>query len=425
MAKSSNQKLDALVLAAGKGTRMHSNLPKVLHSIWDRPLLGHVLDTLHGLGIRKPCIVVGYEAEQVKKFLSQEKPTQTVLQKPQKGTGHAVMVAERSLKNAKEVLIWPGDMPLLKKETLQIFLKQHRAENAAVSVLTCRQPNPFGYGRIVRDSHGNFISIREEVDASDSERKINEVNTGIYLFNRKALFEALSEIQPNNQKGEYYLTDTIEILRAQNQNVQACCIAQAEEAVGVNSKRDLSAAARLLTDRIIDKHLEQGVNVISPNDTWIAPNVKIGSGTVIYPWTWIESGVTIGADCQIGPFAKIRGGSKVGDESIVGNFVEINRSKLGRHVYAKHLTYLGDAVVSDFVNFGAGAITANFDGKNKHTTRVGKQTLIGSNTVLVAPVNVPERTKTGAGAVVTRKTKMRAGDIVAGVPAKAIKKNNK
>ncbi len=410
----------ALILAAGKGTRMHSDLPKVLHSIWERPLLGHVLDTLQSLGIKKPCVVVGYGAPEVKKLLGNS--ASTVLQKPQKGTGHAVMVAERAMQNAEEVLIWPGDMPLLKKETLQKLFKEHHSSGASVSVLTCRQPNPFGYGRIIRDSRCEFVSIREEVDASESEKKLNEVNTGIYLFDRKALFEALREVQPNNQKGEYYLTDTIEILRAKNLSVQACCAASSEEALGVNSKRDLAAAARALTDREIDMHLEAGVNVVSPRDTWIAPHVKIGAGTVIYPWTWIDSGTVIGLNCQIGPFAKIRGGSKIGNETLVGNFVEVNRSKLGRHVNAKHLAYLGDAIVGDFVNFGAGAITANFDGKNKHTTRVGKHAMIGSNTVMVAPVDIPERVKTGAGSVVTKKTKMRAGNVVAGVPAKALKK---
>ncbi len=420
MSKKVTLKLDALVLAAGKGTRMHSHLPKVLHPLWERPLLGHVLDTLQSLGIKKPCVVVGYSAGEVKKFLGSS--ATTVLQKPQKGTGHAVMVAERAMKSAEEVLIWPGDMPLLKTETLRKFLKDHRASGAAASVLTCRQPNPFGYGRIIRDSHCEFVAIREEVDASESEKKICEVNTGIYLFNRKDLFEALREIQPNNQKGEYYLTDTIEILRAKNLSVRACCAAAAEEALGVNSKRDLAAAMRSLTDREIDAHLAAGVIVVSPRDTWIAPRVKIGAGTVIYPWTWIDLGTVVGANCQIGPFAKIRGGSKIGDGSIVGNFVEVNRSKLGRYVNAKHLTYLGDAVTGDFVNFGAGSITANFDGKNKHTTHVGKSAMVGSNTVMVAPVNIPERVKTGAGSVVTKKTKMRAGDIIAGVPAKALKK---
>ena len=420
MSQNQSKKLDALVLAAGKGTRMCSDLPKVLHTIWDRPMLGHVLDTLCNLGIKKPCVVVGYGAAEVKKFLGRS--ARTVLQKPQKGTGHAVMMAEREIKKSDEVLIWPGDMPLLKTETLQLFFSEHRKSQAACSVLTCQQTSPSGYGRIIRDTHREFVAIREEMDASESEKKIAEVNTGIYLFNRRALFEALGEIQPNNQKREYYLTDTIEILRAQEQVVQACCLASAEEAVGVNSKKDLAFATRLLTDRVIDRHLANGVNIVSPKDTWIAPNVKIGAGTVIYPWTWIDSGVVIGEDCQIGPFSKIRGGSKIGDESVVGNFVEINRSTLGRHVYAKHLTYLGDAVVGDFANFGAGAITANFDGKNKHATHVGKQALVGSNTVMVAPVRIPDRVKTGAGAVVTKKTKMRAGDIVAGVPAKALKK---
>ncbi len=398
---------------------MCSDLPKVLHSIWGRPMLGHVLDTLRSLGVQKPCVVVGYGAAEVKKFLGAS--ARTALQKPQNGTGHAVMIAERELKGAGEVLIWPGDMPLLKKETLQNFLKEHRSAGAACSVLTCRQQNPFGYGRIVRDTHGEFVAIREEVDASESEKKISEVNTGIYVFDRKALFEALAEVLPNNQKGEYYLTDTIEILRAKNEAVRAFCLAGADEAVGVNSQRDLAAALRLLTDRLIDAHMAAGVKFISPRDTWIAPQVKIGSGTVVYPWTWIDSGVVIGKDCEIGPFAKIRGGSKIGDESIVGNFVEVNRSTLGKHVYAKHLTYLGDAIVKDFSNFGAGAITANFDGKNKHTTRVGRQVLVGSNTVMVAPVSIPDHVKTGAGSVVTKKTKMRRGDVVAGVPARVIK----
>lgn len=412
--------IQALVLAAGKGTRMCSDLPKVLHSIWNRPMLGHVLDTLQMIGVKNSCVVVGYGAEKVKSFLGKE--AITALQKVQKGTGHAVMMAEREIKNADEVLIWPGDMPLLKSETLRAFLKEHRASFAPVSVLSCRQPNPFGYGRIVRGSQSEFEAIREEVDASEAEKKIDEVNTGIYLFNREALFAALAKVKPNNNKGEYYLTDTIQILREQGDRVNACCLASAEEAVGVNSKKDLAVAARLLTDRIVDQHLASGVAILSPRDTWIAPKVKIGAGTIIYPWTWIDSGSEIGVNCEIGPFSKIRGGSKIGDESIVGNFVEVNRSKLGKHVYAKHLAYLGDAAVGDFSNFGAGAITANFDGKEKHTTRVGKQVLVGSNTVMVAPVHIPDRVKTGAGSVVTKKTKMRSGDVVAGVPAKALKK---
>lgn len=413
--------IQALVLAAGKGTRMHSALPKVLHSIWNQPMLAYVLKTLKSLGLSNPCVVVGYEAAQVRSFLKGN--ASSVLQNPQKGTGHAVMVAEKALGQAEEILIWPGDMPLLQKSTLKKLMEAHKTQKTAVSVLTCRQTNPFGYGRIVRDTHGEFVAIREEVDASDSEKRISEVNTGIYLFNRQALFEALKEIQPNNQKGEYYLTDTIEILRAHGKKVQACSFAESHEAVGVNSKRDLALAARLLTDRLLDEHFENGVEIVSPQDVWVAPDVKIGAGTVIYPWVWIESGTVIGKNCQIGPFAKIRGNSKIGDGSIVGNFVEVNRSRLGKKVAAKHLTYLGDAVVADSVNFGAGAITANFDGKKKHTTHIGKQALIGSNTVMVAPVRISEKIKTGAGAVVTKRTKMRKGDVIAGVPAKSLKKH--
>ncbi|HNX68171.1 MAG TPA: NTP transferase domain-containing protein [Candidatus Omnitrophota bacterium] len=413
--------MEAIVLAAGKGTRMRSELPKVLHEVFGKPVLGYVIETLAEIGIRKPYIVIGYQAETVRQFLKTSEAV-SVLQKEQKGTGHAVMMARASLKNAEgPILIWPGDMPLAKPLTLKEFFKAHEKSRAHVSVLSCFQENPHGYGRIVREG-GKFVAIREELDATSEERAIREVNTGIYLFDKKALFRALERVGQDNRKGEYYLTDTIEILRRDGYCVEAFSLAKAEEGQGINSQKDLAAVTKKINEREIEKHMDRGVTFWAPEQTFVAPGASIGKGTVIYPWCFIESGVEIGAGCKIGPLAKLRAGSVIGDGSVIGSFVEVNRSKVGKNVCAKHLAYLGDAVIGDGSNVGAGAITANYDGKNKHQTKVGKKVFIGSNTVLVAPVNVPDGVRTGAGSVVTRKTSMKKCDVVVGVPAKPIQK---
>jgi len=416
--------MEAIVLAAGKGTRMCSELPKVLHPVFEKPVLGYVLEILAGAGIKKTYVVVGYKAEAVRSFL---KPygAVPVLQHEQKGTGHAVMMAKAALKGAQgPILIWPGDMPLVKPETLARFLAAHKESRAHVSVLSCIQAEPFGYGRIVRDE-GRFRAIREEPDAMMEERAIREVNTGIYLFDKKALFEALERIGRNNQKGEYYLTDTIEILRREGYCVEAFCLASAEEGQGINSQKDLAAVTKKVNEREIARHQAKGVMFMAPDQTFVSPGVKIGKGTMIYPWCFIQSAVEIGVNCEIGPFAKIRSGTVIGDGSVVGSFVEVNRSRLGKKVLAKHLAYLGDAVISDGVNIGAGTVTANFDGKNKHQTMIGKNVLIGSNTVLVAPVRVPDGAKTGAGSVVIPKIKIKKGDVIAGVPARPLAKKKR
>ncbi len=416
--------MKAIVLAAGKGTRMCSELPKVLHPVFGKPVLGYTLEVLAGAGIKDPYVVVGYKAGAVRSFL---KPYGAipVPQREQKGTAHAVMMAKAVLKDAQgPVLIWPGDMPLVKPETLAKFLAAHKKSRAHVSVLSCVQEDPSGYGRIVREE-GHFAAIREELDATLEERTIREVNTGIYLFDKKVLFETLERVGRNNQKGEYYLTDTIEILRREDYCVEAFPLASAEEGQGINSQKDLATVTKKINEREIARHQEKGVTFMAPDQTFVAPGVKIGKGTTIYPWCFIETGVEIGARCEIGPFAKLRSSTVIGDSSVIGSFVEVKRSRLGKRVLAKHLTYLGDAVIGDGTNIGAGAITANFDGKKKHPTLIGKNVMIGSNTVLVAPVRIPDGAKTGAGSVVIPKIKIKKGDVVVGVPARPVPKKKR
>jgi len=416
--------MEAIVLAAGKGTRMCSELPKVLHPVFEKPVLGYVLEVLAGAGMKHPYAVVGYKAEEVRSFLKSYGAI-PVLQRKQKGTGHAVMMAKAALKSAQgPILIWPGDMPLVKPETLAKFFAAHKTSQAHVSVLSCVQEDPSGYGRIVRDED-RFAAIREELDATPEERAVREVNTGIYLFDREVLFEALEKIGQDNRKGEYYLTDTIEILRRGGYCVEAFPLASAEEGQGINSQKDLATVTKKINEREIAKHQAKGVTFMAPDETFVAPGVKIGKGTTVYPWCFIQSGVEIGTHCEIGPFAKLRPGTVIGDGSVIGSFVEVNRSRLGKKVLAKHLTYLGNAVIGDGTNIGAGTITANFDGKKKHQTMIGKNVMIGSNTVLVAPVRVPDGAKTGAGSVVIPKIKIKKGDVVVGVPARPLAKKKR
>ncbi|MBI3306519.1 MAG: bifunctional N-acetylglucosamine-1-phosphate uridyltransferase/glucosamine-1-phosphate acetyltransferase [Candidatus Omnitrophica bacterium] len=417
--------MQAIVLAAGIGERMHSSRPKVLHEIFGRPILDYVLEVLADLGIRRAKVVIGHGGEQVRSFLKKRGAfprTEVVYQRHQKGTGHAVICAKKSFRGYQgDILIWPGDMPLLKRETLEAFLGAHRNAKADASVLSSLQADPAGYGRILR-AGGRFYAIREELDASEIERRIQEVNSGIYLFKSKQLFEALRRIKPSNRKNEFYLTDTIEVLYRSKARLEAFPLALPDEGHGINSRQDLGEVIGIMKNREIQKHQAAGVTFVAPDQTFVAPGVSIGKDTVIYPWSYIESGVKIGKDCEIGPFAKIRKGTSIGDGAVVGSFVELNRSRLGKKVLAKHLTYLGDAQIGDDTNIGAGTITANYDGKRKHKTKIGKKVLIGSDTVFVAPVTVGDRARTGAGSVITRGSKIKKGELVAGVPARSLKR---
>lgn len=419
--------MQSIILAAGKGTRMRSGTPKVLHPVLGRPVLGYVLKTLASIGLKQNTVVIGHQAERLKVFLKEfdqkEKTrSQAVLQPRQNGTGHAVMMTASALRGRKgNVLIWPGDMPLVERSTLKNFIDQHRRSGAKASVLTSIQPNPSGYGRILR-AGGKFFAIREELDASERERAIQEVNTGVYLFDLPLLFKALKRIRPVNKKSEYYLTDTIEELVRMNCPVEAFPLAAPSEGLGINSRQDLAKAVEVMMKREMQKHMAAGVTFEMPELTYVAPEVKIGEDTVIHPWCYIEAGVRIGKNCKIGPYAKLNRGVVIEDGAVIGSFVEVNRSKIGKKVYAKHLAYIGDAVIGEGSNIGAGTITANYDGTHKHQTKIGKKVFVGSNTVFVAPVRVGDSARTGAGSVVTAGTHIQKGITVAGVPAKPLKK---
>lgn len=415
--------LQAVILAAGRGSRMHSGEPKVLHQIFGRPLIDYPLEILKEIGVKKPLVVVGWGREKVKSYL--EGRAGIVVQSPALGTGHAVRTAKRKIARFPgTLLIWPADMALIQKETVEELIRRHRASRASVTILSSFRVDPTGYGRIVRRG-GRVVGIREELDASPEEKRIHEVNTGIYLFEPRPLFESLEKIRPTNRKKEYYLTDTIRFIDEALGRVEAFPYASPEEAQGINSQADLVRAFKALNHDTLKKLQNQGVTIVSPEQTFIAPGVRIGKDTVIYPWTYIEKKVRIGKRCQIGPFAKIRPGSVVEDGAVIGSFVEIVRSHIGKKVLAKHLAYLGDAVVGEGTNIGAGTITANYDGRRKHKTRIGKKAFIGVDTVLIAPVRVGNRAKTGAGAVLTKGTQMSEGEIFVGVPARALTKRHK
>lgn len=343
-------------------------------------------------------------------------------QKDQRGTGHAVTVAKEALKhNSGDVLVLAGDAPLLKKETLLKLIAEHERTGSQVSILSAHVENPGTYGRIIRNFRGEVIAIREELDASDKERELQEINSGTYLFSRQHLFNALEKIKAANKKKEYYLTDTIEILIHQGQKVSAFCLADEGEVMGINTRKDLVKANLMLYQRKISELLESGVTVLSPENTFIASDVSVGEDTIIFPFTYIERGVKIGKGCRIGPFAYLREGSQIDDKAQIGSFVEVVRSRVGKRTMIKHLSYVGDTIVGDQVNIGAGTITANYDGSKKFKTVIEDGAFIGSNTVLIAPVKVGKKAKTGAGSVVLASCNVPKGTTVAGVPAKNIK----
>ena len=398
---------------------MKSDLPKVLHPLFGRPILDYPLGILKELGGRRPLVVAGWGGKQVRAHLNGR--AEVVVQSPQRGTGHAVQIAARKISRFRgDLLIWPADMVLLSRETIANLIREHRRSKAQVTILSGLMADPTGYGRIVRRA-GRVVAIREELDASPAEKRINEVNTGIYLFEPRALFRALKKIKTDNQKKEYYLTDTVRLIDGEGGRVRALPSAAPEEAQGINSRADFARAFKIMNQRNIQKHLREGVTVVLPEQTFIAPDVRIGRDTVIYPWTYIERGVKIGRACRIGPFAKIRSGSVIDDEAVIGSFVEVNRSRIGKGVLAKHLSYLGDAEIGAGSNIGAGTITANYDGRKKHKTRIGKKSFIGVDTIFIAPVVLGEGARTGAGAVLTRGTRVKKGEVVVGVPAHSLK----
>ncbi len=411
----------AIILAAGRGTRMRSVVPKVLHKIAGRPVLDYVLDIIKSLRSLKTYIVVGHGSQKVRDALG---ASVTFVQQDQlRGTAHAVARCASYLKNYQgTVLVLCGDTPLLCKEIVAALLKHHHRTGASASVLAANVDRPQGYGRIVRGTQGEVKAIREEKDASEFERKIKEINVGVYCFRSKELFDSLKKVKLNTRKKEFYLTDVIELLALRGKKIATLTTNDQSVAFGINTREDLALAQAIIRERILRKLMLSGVTVIDPLTTFIEAGVSIGRDTVIHPMTVIHTDVRIGRNCTIGPMAHLRPGTRVGDGVEIGNFTEVSRTRIGRGVFQKHFSFLGDATVGQGANIGAGVVTANFDGVNKNKTFIGPQAFIGSDAILVAPSRVGARAIVGAGSVVARGKNIPAGTIAVGVPARVIKK---
>ncbi|CAN5472468.1 bifunctional UDP-N-acetylglucosamine diphosphorylase/glucosamine-1-phosphate N-acetyltransferase GlmU [soil metagenome] len=456
------RELDVLIMAAGLGTRMKSNLAKVLHKLDGRPLINHVCETALHLDPRKIYVVVGHQADDVKAAVLTELKEDRAgfaLQKQQLGTGDAVNAGRELLENSDStLLVLSGDVPMITIETLRSLLKQHsefRGRGAACTVLSVRLKDPKGYGRVVRDENGTFDRIAEQKDATDNEQEIDEINTGIYCFDTKKLYAALSQVKNENAQGEFYLTDVPQILREQGDDVAICLCSDPREVEGVNDRRQLADMEKVIRRRTVSKlMLESGVTFIDPKSVYVSAKATIGRDTVIHPNVTVEgeavvgdgctlrsgtrlvnsavgNGVSIldncliidsivGDKCTVGPMAHLRGHAEMVEGSKVGNFVELKRTRLGKGSKASHLTYLGDATIGEKTNIGAGTITCNYDGKNKHATVIGDGVKIGSDTMLVAPIFVGDGAMTGAGSVVTKD--IDSNTLVVGLPARAIRK---
>ena len=425
-----------VILAAGKGTRMKSRRPKVLHELAGRPLIEHVLSTLDGLSAASTTLVVGHGADEVRAALSSRTNLRFVIQSPQLGTGHALLTTESVLANEKgTLLLLYADVPLLESGTLQRLVEAQQSARATATVLTAELDDPYGYGRILRDADGRIARIVEERDASGDERVIREVNSGIYCFALAPLFSALHDLAADNSQGEYYLTDLIALYRRRGLPVETLRLDSPDELRGVNSRVDLAELARVVRARKNRAVMLAGVTLEDPSTTSIDEDVTIGADTVVAPGVSLQGRTTVGAACRIergvrltnatvgdrvtildgsilidsvvaddaaiGPYAHLRPGSEVGEGARVGNFVELKKTTLGKGSKANHLAYLGDATIGERVNVGAGTITCNYDGTTKHKTVIDDGAFIGSDSQLVAPVTVGKGAYVAAGSTIT------------------------
>ncbi|HEX9161651.1 MAG TPA: bifunctional UDP-N-acetylglucosamine diphosphorylase/glucosamine-1-phosphate N-acetyltransferase GlmU [Thermoanaerobaculia bacterium] len=430
--------LEIVILAAGLGKRMKSSTIKILHRAAGRPIIEYVLDLASELSDAPPVMIIGHQREQVQEAVGDRARFAT--QDPQLGTGHAVLQAAQVLEPAgvkgKRVLILSGDVPLTRRETLQKLIDEHERSRNALTLLTMRLDDPQSYGRIVRDKNGGVVKIVEAKDASDEEKRIDEVNAGIYIFDAEHLFDNLRNLGNTNAQGEYYLTDLLAVLRNAGHRVGAVIAADAIEALGVNSRADLAAVEAEIQRRVVGKLMKDGVTFRNPTTVVIDSTVSIGKDTVIYPFVTIEGTTRIGSRCviepgthlqnmivgenvhirsgtvaedaeigddaTIGPYAHLRGGTKLGRHVKIGNFVETKKAVFGEGSKASHLSYIGDAEVGADVNIGAGTITCNYDGVNKYKTVLEDGVFIGSDTQLVAPVRVGKGAYVGAGSTITK-----------------------
>ena len=423
----------SVILAAGMGTRMKSKMPKVLHKVCGKPLSKWVIDASKAAGSDKVCAVVGHKAETVKEVLGDV--CEFALQAEQKGTGHAVMQAIDVIKNSKgEVVILNGDTPLITAETINKAIEYHKNNGNQATVITAILDDATGYGRIVRDNDGSVLKIVEQKDASEEEKKINEVNSGMYVFDAQSLVYALDKITPNNAQGEYYLTDTLEILLSAGKKIGGYAISDNDEIRGINDRVQLNEAEKIMQKRINEYHMRNGVTMRNPESVYIEDGVEIGNDTEICQNVTIKSGTKIGSDCvigsgsmldravihdgvdvlssvilesevdegtHVGPFAYIRPNCHVGKEVKVGDFVELKNSNIDDGTEISHLTYIGDSDVGKRVNFGCGTVTCNYDGKKKYRTTIGDDCFVGCNTNFVSPINVGDGVYIAAGSTIT------------------------
>jgi len=427
--------LYVVILAAGKGTRMKSARPKVLHCASGLPLIEHVFRAADSLSPATTVVVVGHMADAVKHALGKRLGLRFALQEPQLGPGHAVLQAEPHLAGARGTLVMlSGDVPLLQAGTLRALVATHEQRRAAATVLTARVDRPNGYGRIVR-KNGAIAAIVEEKDATAAERAIDEINSGIYAFDVAPLFDALRAIGSANAQGEYYLPDLVRVYRARGLAVETISLDDPREILGVNSRKELAEVTAILNTRRVDELMAAGVTIVDPASAWIGPDVEIGADTILHPGVYLEGRTRIGGGCEIhsgvrivdstiddrvvinnfcvileshvragakvGPFAHIRPQSDVGERAHIGNFVELKKTTVGTGTKANHLAYLGDATIGDNVNIGAGTITCNYDGTVKHPTVIEDGAFIGSDSQLVAPVRVGKGAYVAAGSSIT------------------------
>lgn len=414
----------SIILAAGRGTRMKSEVPKVLHKVCGKPVIDYVVGITKALRSLKTYLVVGHGSQKVRDAVGDG--VQYVLQDRLLGTADAVKRCAGHLKGYRgTVLVLCGDTPVLSKDIVASLLKQHIRSKASATVLTASVDNPHGYGRIVRSAQGHIMAIREQKDASDTEVKIKEINVGVYCFDAKEIFGILKKVKLNSGKKEFYLTDAVELLLAQGRKVATYTTRDGAAGLGVNTREDLAQAQLIIRRRILSKHMLSGVTVIDPLTTFIEDGVKIGRDTVIHPMTMIHSDVRIGKNCSIGPMARLRPGTRISDGAEIGNFTEVSRSTIGRGVFQKHFSFIGDATVGQGANIGAGVVTANFDGVNKNKTFIGPRSFIGSDAILVAPNKIGAGAMVGAGSVVAKGKNIPAGMLAVGVPARVLRKIDK
>ncbi len=390
----------AIVMAAGKGTRMKSKKSKLVHQIYGKELVKRAVENARKAGINDVITVVGYQKEQVQAVLGDT--VKYAIQEEMLGTGHAVMQAKKYLKGKKgKVVILSGDVPILRPTTIQSLVEKSIERKEYATLLTAIYDNPSGYGRIIRDEGGNVKAIIEDKDATEMQKEIKEINAGIYCFDIKELLDALDSITSDNAQGEYYLTDVIKIMNDKGLKTGAVIVEDNTEILGVNDKVQLELLTRVLRVRINTEHMRNGVTIEDINTTYIYDDVEIGADTVIHPNTTIKSGVKIGEDCEIGPNAYIREGCDLANKVKIGSFVEIKKAKIAEGTKVPHLSYMGDCEIGSKTNIGCGTITCNYDGFNKSKTIIGDNSFIGSNTNLVAPVTLGNNTFVAAGSTIT------------------------